>query len=118
MAALRILVVDDASVYRKIVRDLLATIPDVEVVGVASNGKMALDAIQTLRPDLVTLDIEMPELDGLGVLTELKHRRLPVGVIMLSSLTIQGADMTMKALRAGAFDFLPKPSKSNQQLSL
>ncbi len=118
MSALRILVVDDAAVYRRIVRDLLLTVPDVEVVGVASNGKLALDAIEVLRPDLITLDIEMPELDGLGVLAELERRRLPVGAIVLSSLTTQGADMTMKALRAGAFDFLPKPTASNLQLSL
>ncbi len=118
MSALRILVVDDASVYRKIVRELLATIPGVEVVGVASNGTMALQAIQNLQPDLVTLDIEMPELDGLGVLAELKRRKSPTGVIMLSSLTTKGADMTMQALRAGAFDFVAKPSRANLQLSV
>ena len=118
MSALRVLVVDDASVYRKIVRNLLATIPGVEVVGVASTGTMALQAIESLKPDLVTLDIEMPELDGLAVLAELKRRKLPAGVIMLSSLSSRGADMTMKALRAGAFDFVPKPSTANLQLSV
>jgi two-component system chemotaxis response regulator CheB len=118
MSALRIVVVDDAALYRKILRDVLATVPDVDVVGVASNGRMALEAIQSLRPDLITLDIEMPELDGLGVLNEIKRRQLPVGVIMLSSLTVPGAEITIKALRAGAFDFLPKPSTSNPQRSL
>lgn len=118
MPGIRILVVDDASVYRKIVRDLLATIPEVEVVGVASNGALALEAIQKLQPDLVTLDFEMPELDGFGVLAEIKRRGLSAGVIMLSSLTKQGADMTMQALRAGAFDFVAKPSNTNLQLSV
>lgn len=107
---LKVLVVDDMILFRKVVSDALAALPGVEVVGTAGNGKIAIQKIETLRPDLITLDLEMPELDGLGVLREIRARGVEVGTIVLSSLTIQGGDLTMKALEAGAFDFVPKPS--------
>jgi two-component system chemotaxis response regulator CheB len=107
---LKVLIVDDTIVYRKIVSDVLTEIPSVEVVGTAHNGKAALTKIASLKPDLLTLDIEMPEMNGLKVLEELKQRGSEVGVIMLSTLTLEGGALTMKALELGAFDFIPKPS--------
>ena len=106
---LRILIVDDTVVYRKIVSDVLAELPDVEVVGTAHNGKAALLKVKTLKPDLLTLDIEMPEVNGLEVLQQLQQEQIDVGAIMLSTLTHEGGAMTMRALELGAFDFLPKP---------
>jgi two-component system chemotaxis response regulator CheB len=109
---LKVLIVDDTIVYRKIVSDVLAEIPFVEVVGTAHNGKAALTKITSLKPDLLTLDIEMPEMNGLKVLEELRQNGSEVGVIMLSTLTLEGGALTMKALELGAFDFIPKPSAS------
>ncbi len=106
---LRILVVDDTIIYRKVVSDILDELPDVEVVGVAHNGKIALSKISFLKPDLLTLDIEMPEMNGIEVLDHIKKGNLPTGAIVLSTLTQNGADMTMRALDLGAFDFIPKP---------
>ncbi len=105
---LKVLVVDDTILYRKIVSDILAELPGVEVVGSASDGKIALSRIEFLKPDLVTLDVEMPAMNGLEVLSAIKARGLDVGVIMLSSFTQQGSDMTVKALELGAFDFVTK----------
>jgi two-component system, chemotaxis family, protein-glutamate methylesterase/glutaminase len=106
---LKVLVVDDTVVYRKIVTDVLADLPDVEVVGTAHNGKAAMYKIRTLQPDLLTLDIEMPEMTGLEVLQQLAAEAPRVGAIMLSTLTQEGGAMTMRALELGAFDFIPKP---------
>ncbi len=107
--SLRVLVVDDTVLYRKIVSDVLAELPDAEVVGSAHNGKAAVLKIISLKPDLLTLDIEMPEMNGLEVLEHIKKKGLDVGAVMLSTLTRQGGEMTMKALELGAFDFIPKP---------
>ncbi|MEJ2154731.1 MAG: chemotaxis response regulator protein-glutamate methylesterase [Desulfobacteraceae bacterium] len=106
---LRVMVVDDTVVYRKIVSDVLAEIPDVEVVGTAHNGKAALVKIRSLHPDLLTLDIEMPEMSGLELLEHLQTEAPNVGAVMLSTLTQEGGAMTMRALELGAFDFIPKP---------
>ncbi|WDN88161.1 two-component system, chemotaxis family, protein-glutamate methylesterase/glutaminase [Desulfosarcina sp. BuS5] len=106
---LRVLVVDDTVVYRKIVSDVLSELPDVEVVGVAHNGKIAMSKIKTLKPDLLTLDIEMPEVNGLEVLKYLQESAPGTGAVMLSTLTSKGGEMTMRALELGAFDFIPKP---------
>lgn len=106
---LRVLVVDDTVVYRKIVSDVLSEMPNVEVIGTAHNGKAAMFKVNSLKPDLLTLDIEMPEMNGLEVLAELQKNAPTVGAIMLSTLTQQGGAMTMKALELGAFDFIPKP---------
>jgi two-component system chemotaxis response regulator CheB len=107
---LRVLVVDDAVIYRKIVTELLAEVPEVEVVGSAANGKIALQKIEQLKPDLITLDLEMPEVDGLGVLRQLRAVGSPAAAIMLSSVTEQGAAATIAALELGAIDFVVKPS--------
>jgi two-component system chemotaxis response regulator CheB len=106
---IRVLIVDDTIVYRKIVNDVLSDLPDVEVVGYAHNGKAAIVKMASLKPDLLTLDIEMPEMNGLEVLEYIKEKELEVGAVMLSTLTHEGCEMTMKALELGAFDFIPKP---------
>lgn len=103
------MVVDDTIVYRKIISDVLAEIPYIEVVGSASNGKIALARMKVLKPDLLTLDVEMPEMNGIEVLEAIRQTELDVGVIMLSSLTTRGGNLTMQALELGAFDFITKP---------
>jgi two-component system chemotaxis response regulator CheB len=111
----RILVVDDTIVYRKAVSDIIEELPCAELAGVAHNGKIAVAKIASLKPDLLTLDIEMPVMNGIEVLQEIRRQRLDVGVIMLSTLTAEGSDMTMRALDLGAFDFLLKPQQSAGQ---
>ncbi len=106
---LKAVVVDDTIVYRRIVSDALAAIPGVDVVGTAVNGKIALAQIKALQPDLLTLDMEMPEMNGLEVLEAIKRDGIDVGVILVSSLTTKGGALTMKALDLGAFDFITKP---------
>lgn len=111
--SLRVLVVDDTVFYRKIVSDVLSEFPGVEVVGSAFNGKVAISKIKSLEPDLLTLDIEMPEMDGIQTLKEMSKVAPEVGAIMLSSLTHEGGAMTMQALELGAFDFIPKPQEDS-----
>ena len=106
---IRVLVVDDTVLFRRAISEALSGLPGVEVVGTASNGKLALARIQALQPDLLTLDVEMPEMNGIEVLEWLKTAGLKTGAIMLSSLTRRGSEMTVRALELGAFDFLPKP---------
>ncbi|MDX9964626.1 chemotaxis response regulator protein-glutamate methylesterase [Desulfobacter postgatei] len=109
MNTIKALVVDDTIVYRKIVGDALKQMPGIEVVGTANNGKIALSKIKTLKPDLITLDIEMPEMNGIELLQELQNMDSPPLVIMVSTLTHQGGALTLRALELGAFDVLPKP---------
>jgi two-component system chemotaxis response regulator CheB len=106
----RVLVVDDSVVVRRLVSDVLAADPDIEVVATASNGRLALARIDQMAPDLVTLDIEMPELDGIATLRELRKRGNRVPVIMFSTLTERGAAATLDALEAGASDYVTKPA--------
>lgn len=115
---LRCLVVDDSALYRKIVRDVLANVPGVEVVGGAADGLRAVDQIVSLKPDLVTLDLEMPRLDGIGVLRELQQREIYVPAIMVSAFTASGAKATTEALGLGAFDFILKPTTSSLDESI
>jgi two-component system chemotaxis response regulator CheB len=107
-----VLVVDDSVVIRRLITQALQAEADIEVVGTASNGKLALAKLEQLRPDLVTLDIEMPEMDGLATLPPLRasHPRLPV--IMFSTLTERGAAATLEALSLGASDYVTKPSNT------
>ncbi|WDP89693.1 MAG: chemotaxis response regulator protein-glutamate methylesterase [Desulfobacter sp.] len=111
MEPIKAVVVDDTIVYRKIVGDVLKSIPGIDVVGTANNGKIALSKIRTLKPDLITLDIEMPEVNGIEVLQELKKMDNPPMVVMLSTLTQEGSEMTIKALELGAIDFVAKPEE-------
>lgn len=112
---IRVLIVDDTILYRKIIKDILTEIPDVEVVGSVSNGEIALSRIQTLKPDLLTLDVEMPVMDGLQTLEELQKRQLDVTCIMISSKTQRGSEATIQALELGAFDFIEKPDEETTE---
>ncbi|MEM8866013.1 MAG: chemotaxis response regulator protein-glutamate methylesterase [Planctomycetota bacterium] len=107
---LRVLVVDDSALYRKIVRDVLQSAPDVEVVGTAANGMLALSQIASLKPDVITLDFEMPKLDGIGVLKKIAGQPNAPAAIMVSAFTASGAAATTSALQEGAFDFILKPN--------
>ncbi len=111
----RVLVVDDTIVYRKAISDIVEEIPCAELVGVAHNGKIALEKIKQLKPDLLTLDVEMPVMNGIETLSEIGKRYPGVGAVMLSTLTAEGSDMTLKALELGAFDFILKPQQSAHQ---
>lgn len=110
MLKIRVLVVDDAVVVRRIVTDVLSENPNIEVVGVAANGRIALAKIPQVNPDLVTLDIEMPEMNGLETLKELRKSYPTLPVIMFSTLTERGASTTLEALSLGASDFVTKPA--------
>jgi two-component system chemotaxis response regulator CheB len=110
MPKYRVLVVDDAAVIRKLVSEELAADPELEVAGTAANGRIALAKMPQVNPDLVILDVEMPEMDGLQTLRELRktYPRLPV--IMFSALTERGAEATLDALALGASDYFTKPT--------
>ena len=110
---LRVLVVDDTIVYRTAISDIIKEISGVELVGVAHNGKIALSKIETLKPDILTLDIEMPVMNGIEVLAEIQKNYPGIGAIMLSTLTADGSEMTMRALELGAFDFILKPQSTS-----
>lgn len=112
MEKIRVLVVDDSALMRRIISDMINQEEDMEVVSVARNGEELLQKIQVLKPDVVTLDVEMPKMNGVEALGELKKRSLKTPVIMLSSITTEGARITMECLDLGAFDFISKPSGS------
>jgi len=106
---IRVLVVDDSIVVRRVVTEELAAQPDIEAVGGAATGLAALDKVKQLLPDLVILDIEMPEMDGLTALAHLRQSHPKIPVIMFSSHTELGAAATLEALSRGAVDFFAKP---------
>lgn len=114
MARLRMLVVDDSAVIRRLVSEALASDPSIEVASTAPNGKIALDKIEQLRPDAVTLDVEMPVMDGLETLRQIRRRWPRLPVIMFSTLTERGASTTLDALALGASDYVAKPSNSGK----
>ena len=111
MAPIRVLVVDDSAFMRHAVGRLIGEAGDLVVVGSASNGEEGLKAAASLKPDVITLDVEMPVLDGPGMLRRLMTTN-PTRVVMLSSLTTEGAAVTLDALDAGAIDFVAKPGGS------
>ena len=108
---IRVLVVDDSAVVRKLASDALASDPEIEVVGTAIDPYMARDKLRELSPDVLTLDLEMPRMDGLTFLRLLMERK-PMPVVVMSSLTQRGSDYALEALRLGAVDFIAKPSGS------
>src|SRR5208282_6014823 len=110
MPKIRILVVDDSVVVRRMVSDVLASDPQLEVAGTAANGKIALAKIPQVNPDIVILDVEMPELDGIGTLVGIRKSQPSLPVIMYSTLTERGAEATLEALSKGATDYVTKPS--------
>lgn len=106
---IRVLVVDDSFLMRKIISDIIDSNPGFEVIGTAKDGKEALDKVYSLKPDIVTLDINIPLIDGISVLEEIM-RKQPTRVIMVSAYTLAGTSATIKALELGALDFIAKPS--------
>lgn len=106
---IQVLVVDDSAYMRKVISNLLQADENITVVDTARDGLDALNKIKQWKPDVVTLDVEMPKLDGLSALDRIM-KECPTAVIMLSSLTQEGSDTTIKALTMGAVDFVPKPS--------
>jgi two-component system, chemotaxis family, protein-glutamate methylesterase/glutaminase len=109
VAKARVLVVDDSVVIRRLITRALESELDIEVVGTAANGVLALAKIEQLRPDLVTLDIEMPQMDGLTTLAQIRQIDTKLPVIMCSTLTERGASATLEALALGATDYVTKP---------
>src|SRR3954466_2296684 len=105
-----VLVVDDSVVVRRLIVDSLGDAPGVQVVGTASNGLLAQAKIDQLKPDLITMDIEMPQMDGIAAVRELRKRHPRIPVIMFSTLSASGATATLEALSAGATDYVTKPS--------
>lgn len=105
--AVKVLVVDDSGFFRRRVSEILSADPTIQVVGTATNGKEAIDQALALKPDVITMDYEMPMMDGI---TAVRHimQRCPTPVLMFSSLTHEGARVTLDALDAGAVDYLPK----------
>jgi two-component system, chemotaxis family, protein-glutamate methylesterase/glutaminase len=110
VAGIGVLVVDDSVVIRRIVSNVLDGDPDITVVGTAANGRIALDKLDVLRPDIVILDVEMPVMDGLATLRELRRTHPTLPVVMFSTVTERGAMATLDALAAGATDYVTKPT--------
>ncbi|MFA6121982.1 MAG: chemotaxis response regulator protein-glutamate methylesterase [Sideroxydans sp.] len=105
---IKVLVIDDSALIRSILKEIINSQPDMETIGVASNPLMARDMIKSLNPDVLTLDVEMPQMDGLTFLEKLMRLR-PMPVLMISSLTQAGSEVALHALELGAVDFLTKP---------
>lgn len=105
---IRVLIVDDSPFIRRILKDILQKDDAITVVGQAKNGKEALEKIPLLKPDLITLDVNMPVMDGMYTLKRIINN-YNIPVIMMSSFTTEGASLTLKALEEGAIDFIPKP---------
>ena len=104
--------VDDSALVRRLIQTALIEATDIEVVGTARDGLDAIEKVDELLPDVVTLDVEMPRLDGLGALAEIRHRHPRLPVIMFSTLTERGAAATLEALSQGASDYVCKPSNT------
>ena len=112
---IKVMIVDDSLMTRKVLKDIIEEDPELELVGSASDGKYAIMKIAGLKPDIVTLDVVMPDMDGLSALEKIMEI-YPTKVIMLSSLTTEGAEATLKALELGAVDFIAKPSSASKDL--
>ncbi len=120
MAKIRVLIIDDSALIRSLLTEMISKQVDLEVVGVAPDPLVAREMIRALNPDVLTLDVEMPRMDGLDFLEKLMRLR-PMPVVMVSTLTERGAEVTMRALELGAIDFVSKPklgiASGMQQLS-
>lgn len=110
---IKVLIVDDSALIRSVMKEIINSQPDMEVVGVAPDPIVARDLIKQTNPDVLTLDVEMPRMDGLDFLEKLMRLR-PMPVVMVSSLTERGSDITLRALELGAVDFVTKPKMSIQ----
>lgn len=109
MKKIKVLIVDDSALIRKVLSEMLSSDSDIDIVGTASDPYIARNKIKELNPDVITLDVEMPKMDGITFLGNLMRLR-PMPVVMVSSLTEKGADVTLQALELGAIDFVTKPS--------
>ncbi|WP_043439989.1 response regulator, partial [Cupriavidus sp. HPC(L)] len=107
-AKIKVLCVDDSALIRSLMTEIINSQPDMEVVGTAPDPLVAREMIKRLNPDVLTLDVEMPRMDGLDFLERLMRLR-PMPVLMVSSLTERGSEITMRALELGAVDFITKP---------
>lgn len=112
---IKTLIIDDTIIYRKIVSDVIGALDQFEIVGTASNGKIALDKMKRLDVDLVFCDVYMPVMDGVETLKNIKHDFPHVLVVMMSGISTKSADITIKALELGAIDFIKKPSNSTME---
>lgn len=110
MKKIKVLVVDDSALMRKIISDMLNSNSEIEVINIAKNGNDLLEKLTKDMPDVITLDVEMPTMDGIAALREMKRRNINIPAIMLSSVSERGTELTMECLEAGAFDFVTKPS--------
>lgn len=115
---LSILVVDDSALYLKVIQEVLSELPDVEVVGAISEGRIALEQIEILKPDVVTIDVEMPQMDGLMLIKELQRSSRRPAVVMMSAFSSQSADATIAALQLGAVDYVLKPLNGSLELGV
>lgn len=115
MGKVRVVIVDDSALMRVIIKEILESVPDLEVVGEAEDPYVARDLIKSLKPDVITLDVEMPRMDGISFLKNLM-RLHPMPVVMISTLTQKGADTTLEALELGAVDYISKPSDRSVDL--
>ena len=106
----RVMVVDDSCMYQRLLADIINAHPAMQVVGVATNGKDAMDQIDSLKPDVITLDILMPQMDGIQTLMEIRRKCPEIRTIMVSSLTSEGSDAALDALTLGAHEYAAKPA--------
>ena len=104
---IKVLIVDDSAFMRNTLSSMIASDPDIEVAGIARDGVEAVEKVAALKPDIVTLDVEMPRMDGIEALRQIMEK-YPVPVLMVSSLTMEDAKVTLDALDLGAVDFIPK----------
>src|SRR6478735_1296968 len=113
MSVIKVLIVDDSALVRQTFKALLESDPDIQVIGTASDPYIAVQKIQRERPDVITLDIEMPRMDGLTFLRKIMTQA-PMPVVVISNQTLKGADVALKALEIGAVDVMAKPALSNE----
>lgn len=112
MKRIKVMVVDDSIVMRKLLTDILSQDPDIEVVGTAANGKIAVMKMPQLAPDAITMDVEMPDMDGVAAVREIRKTHPKTPIIMFSTLTERSASSTIRAMEAGATDYVTKPSNT------